>query len=96
MHSTTTELLYLSDLVLRGFDTRSLTSLIALDFSKAFDLINHELLLAKLYHYGLSFSVLSLMRSFLINRSQRVLLYTLLPSLSPPRTVPSDVLRALF
>ena len=42
------------------------------DLSKAFDMINHELLLCKLKHYGLSCSALKLMKSYLSNRRQIV------------------------
>jgi len=94
MHNTTTELLHLFDLVLRGliphFDSGSVSSLIAFDFSKAFDTVNHELLLAKLDHYNLSSSALSLMYSFLIGRSQRVLRAPF-PPMSFLRNIPSGV-----
>ena len=91
MHSTTTELLHLSDSVLRGFDSGCLTALITLDFTKAFDTVNPHLFLAKLGYYGLSPSVLFFMQSFLINRFQRILLYNPLPIFSPSRAVLSGV-----
>ena len=46
--------------------------IIALDFSKAFDLINHEILLAKLEANGVPPHVLRWMASFLLDRTQRV------------------------
>ena len=45
---------------------------IALDFLKAFDLINHEILLAKLEANGVPPHVLRWMASFLLDRTQRV------------------------
>ena len=45
---------------------------IAVDLSKAFDSINHSLLLAKLKAYGLSSSALKLMSSYLLGRRQWV------------------------
>ena len=43
-----------------------------MDLSKAFDTINHELLLAKLHAYGFSMHSLLILSSYLSNRKQRV------------------------
>ena len=40
------------------------------DFSKTFDYLNHELLLAKLHAYGQSLSSLKLIHDYLLNRKQ--------------------------
>ena len=42
-----------------------------MDLSKAFDSLNHELLLAKLKTYGLDSNSVSFMKSYLTNRLQR-------------------------
>ena len=46
---------------------------ILLDFSKAFDKVDHEGLILKLEHLGIRNSLLNWTRSFLIDRNQRVL-----------------------
>ena len=43
-----------------------------MDLSKAFDTINHLLLLAKLHGYGFSKQVLAIIWSYLSNRKQRM------------------------
>ena len=42
-----------------------------MDLSKAFDTLNHELLIAKLSAYGFNNESLKLIRSYLTNRWQR-------------------------
>ena len=46
--------------------------LILMDLSKAFDCLPHQLLLSKLYFYGLSKNACTLLKSYLQNRRQRV------------------------
>ena len=73
-YSCTTALSNIIDDVLRASDRGDLTVLILLDYSKAFDTINHELLLAILKHIGFGESALRLMKSYLSNRFQKVVL----------------------
>ena len=53
-HSTDTCLAYLNDKILRGIDKGLMTGLILIDLQKAFDTIDHEILLKKLVHIGFS------------------------------------------
>ena len=57
---------------------------ILLDFSKAFDKVDHEGLILKLEHLGIRNSLLNWIRSFLIDRNQRVVIEGVA---SPPRKV---------
>ena len=43
-----------------------------MDFSKAFDTINHQILLRKLYKYGIRGTQLALFSDYLVNRYQYV------------------------
>lgn len=71
-HSTNTALLKITNDIAKAMDQSEVTILILLDYSKAFDIINHELLLAKLYYYGLSDSAINWFENYLSNRSQIV------------------------
>ena len=64
-----------------------------LDFSKAFDKVNHAVLLQKLCNFGITGSLLQWCESYLSNRRQRVVLDGISSSLSD---VSSGVLRALY
>jgi len=56
------------------FDKGEITILVLLDFSKAFDTLNFDVLLQKLrYYYGFDTFAIELMKSYLCGRSQRVL-----------------------
>ena len=56
----------------KAIDKGECVSELFLDFSKAFDTIIHDLLLAKLKAYGFSPNALKLMHSYLNNRKQQV------------------------
>jgi len=71
--STTTNLLELTSFVLDGFNKTLQTDVIYTDFSKAFDSVNHSLLLFKLDQLGLPNNLLTWISSYLNGRSQRVL-----------------------
>ena len=58
---------------------------VAVDLSKAFNSVSHNLLLANLRAYGLSRSSLSLMSSYLLGHKQGVCLHSVCPSYSELR-----------
>lgn len=70
--SISTNLLHLTTLVNRGFVHGQHTDVIYTDFSKAFDKVNHNLLLQKLYLIGFTPNCLNWIKSYLNNRNQRV------------------------
>ena len=60
------------DDIISATDQKLVTVLILLDFSKAFDTINHELLVAKLKYYGFDEVSSNLIRSYLSLRYQKI------------------------
>ena len=68
-HSTDSALTYLTDSILKGFDKGYCTGMILIDLQKAFDTINHKLLLQKMPHFGFSKNVTDWFVSYLSNRS---------------------------
>lgn len=70
--STTTALLSITDDILRNIDKSEVTSLVLLDFSRAFDTLNHELLLAKMKALNLSEEAIRWFGTYLSARTQRV------------------------
>ena len=55
-----------------SLDKRELAGAILMDLSKAFECIDHELLIAKLAAYGLGWDALKLIKNYLTKRKQRV------------------------
>ena len=71
-HSTLHALITASENVYRALDQKHCTLGIFLDFSKAFDTVNHDILLSKLKHYGINDTMHKLFSSYLSNRFQYV------------------------
>ena len=55
----------------KSLDNRISCGALLTDLSKAFDCLNHNLLIAKLYAYGFDYSSLHYITSYLIGRVQR-------------------------
>lgn len=71
-HSTETALIRLVDQLFFDLDENKVTGLIFIDYKKAFDLINHDILLAKLRGYDIGERDLKLIGNYLTGRSQYV------------------------
>ena len=71
-HSTETACLEFVDSIHRNLELGKLPISFFLDLSKAFDTLDHKILLAKLKYYGLNTTALSWFTSYLSNRKQFV------------------------
>ena len=71
-HSTEYAALELVDRIITQMDKKETPINIFLDLSKAFDTIDHTILLAKLRYYGIHDTALLLLKSYLNNRKQYV------------------------
>ncbi|XP_057302848.1 uncharacterized protein LOC130637010 [Hydractinia symbiolongicarpus] len=71
-YSSQHALLNLMCFLQRKLDSKKCVAALLMDLSKAFDCINHKLLIAKLHAYGFSSSALSFIWSYLKQRFQRV------------------------
>ena len=71
-HSCCTALLKMVDDWRLALDSKKITGSIAIDLSKAFDSMCHNLLLAKLRAYGLNDDAIAFLQSYLTDRQQRV------------------------
>lgn len=83
--STETALLKQKEIILNSIEARKLTLGVFLDFSKAFDRINHATLLDKLNCYGIRGIALDLIRSYITDRKQSVSINRHYSSLKPIR-----------
>ena len=64
--------LEITDSLKKAMDKKLVTCGLFLDFSKAFDTINHDILLLKLHRYGLRRNPLRWFENYLYNRNQVV------------------------
>ena len=70
--NTTHAILSLVDYLINSFEDNKLTCGIFLDISKAFDTIDHNIILSKLYKYGIRGNTLNWFMNYLSNRYQFV------------------------
>ena len=69
-HSTGEALMEAIDQCYKNIDLRNFVVGIYVDFEKAFDTVNHDMLLAKCYHYGLRGPMYKWLTSYLLGRKQ--------------------------
>ena len=69
-HSTTLAIIEIVDKIREEMENGNSVIAIYLDLSKAFDLVNHEILLYKLNYYGVRGQVLDWFKSYLTDREQ--------------------------
>jgi exonuclease III len=70
--STEDAVFKLTNVILSAWNRREYVAGIFCDITKAFDCVNHDLLLMKLQFYGVHSILLQWLKSYLCNRSQRV------------------------
>lgn len=73
-HSCATALLNVTDYILRATDSGLSTVLVLLDYSKAFDTLNHKTLLLILKYVGFSTEAVNFIANYLKERKQKVVL----------------------
>lgn len=71
-HSTQAAMLHLAEHVHRACNARMVTLLVLFDFSRAFDTVDHSILLSRLRSLRFSVSALAWFASYLYGRVQRV------------------------
>ena len=71
-HSTNHALIHLTELIRESIDKREFVVGAFIDLKKAFDTVEHTILLDKLKHYGIKNTPNKLLRSYLTGKTHRV------------------------
>ena len=70
-HSTNHALISITEKIRESLDNNEYSCGVFLDFQKAFDTVNHNILLKKLHHYGIRGITNDWFKSYLNNRTQQ-------------------------
>ena len=70
-HSTNHALINITEKIKKSLDNNEYSCGVFLDFQKAFDIINHEILLKKLHHYGIRRITNEWFKSYLNHGTQK-------------------------
>ena len=71
-YSTETALIKITDMLLKNIDMNKINGLLLVDYRKAYDLVDHSILLVKMKCYGLDSATFSWFNSYLSGRKQYV------------------------
>lgn len=71
-HSTQDAVTYFTDCIRKGIDDGCVTAAVFVHFRKAFDSVNHQLLIKKLPGFGIQNQELKWFENYLTNRCQSV------------------------
>ena len=71
-HSTSQTLINITEEIRNSLDKGNFSCAVFVDFQKAFDTVNHSILLTKLHHYGIRGTMNEWFKSYLTNRKQFV------------------------
>lgn len=82
-HNTSSTLSGVLDDIVGDLDSGMVSIMVLLDFSKAFDTINYNLLCAKLRYYGFSEVALNFITTYLFGRTQKVVIADRASSIQP-------------
>ena len=69
-HCTEHAILDLKECIIKNLEKKEVTAVLFLDLQKAFDTVNHDILLQKLHHYGVRGNAHKLLSSYLSGRKQ--------------------------
>ena len=81
-HCTEHAILDLKEFLMNKLDRKEITAVLFLDLQKAFDTVDHQILLQKLYHYGVRGKAHNLLKSYLSGRTQRTKIKNVLSELA--------------